>query len=131
MRTRPGILLFQLVLAISCLTCASAGAQTQQAQWGPPPTPQERQRMHEERKEERREWKEEEWRRHHQRYYGGMPIQRGPYESYDEYVHRVRAQCNAHWNNCATYCNTIYDPYHRAACVANCNNELHECLSGF
>ena len=140
MHLRFPALLFLLIFSFSCLPFTIASAQSQLAQWGPPPTPEERERWREEhererwreeRREERREWREEEWQRHHQRYFGGVVIQPGPGESYESYVHRVRAQCNVQWSNCATYCNAIYDPYQRAACVSNCNNELYECQSRF
>jgi len=119
-----------------------------------PPQPQqpyyydqhERERMKHERweenqwrKEEKRrmkeqyraqQWYNDQWRWHNQRYFGA-PI--APYagESYESYSRRVRQQCNIQWNNCATYCNTIRDPNRRAACVANCNNDLYQCQAAF
>lgn len=130
-----------------------AQAGTQYAQFGPfPPVgpyPDDRERWREERRreeqyrreerkrlreQERRErayqnWYNEEWRRHNQRYFGGNAMIPFAGESYEAYVRRVQAQCNVRWDRCARYCNTIRDAYRRAACVANCNNELHECNS--
>ncbi len=94
---------------------------------------EERRRMKEEERRERayQQWYNEEWRRHNQRYFGGNAMTPYPGESYESYVRRVQAQCNILWDRCARYCNTIRDPYHRAACVGNCNNELNECNSRF
>jgi len=141
-----------LVLALAvlpCLPAVSALAQGQYYPYGPPPSrddyerehkreeremrreERERQKLNQEREEERRDWQAEEWRRHHDRYYGGPAIQPAPYESREAYAARVRAQCNVQWGHCANYCNTLRDPYQRAACVANCNNELYECQVAF
>jgi len=37
------------------------------------------------------------------------------------------AQCNQQWDQCARYCNTIRNASDRMSCVAECNNNLHEC----
>ncbi|WP_243364572.1 hypothetical protein [Fundidesulfovibrio terrae] len=137
-----------LVLSALTLPCLPALAQGQYYPYGPPPSRDDydRERRHEEREmrreererqrwqekeDARRQWEAEEWRRHNQRYFGGTVIQPRPYESPEAYAARVRAQCNVQWGNCANFCNTLRDPYQRAACVANCNNELYECQSGF
>lgn len=137
-----------IVIAVACTLMAGlAGlapeqvrAQAQEAQYlpYPPPSPpydqeRERQWRREERRRERarQEWYDEKWRRRMQRYFGGAIIQPYPGESYQSFTRRVRQQCNAQWNRCASFCNTIRDPYRRAACVGNCNNELYECNSGF
>jgi hypothetical protein len=141
------IVLF-LILSALCLPCVSALAQGYP--YGPPPPPSpydyERERRHEERemrreerdrqrredREDARRWREsEEWQRYNQRYFGGVVVQPRPYESPEAYAARVRAQCNVQWSNCANFCNTLRDPYQRAACVANCNNELYECQTRY
>lgn len=156
MNTRTILLVVACLLAVSALIPDRAKAQagTQYAQYGqyPPPGPyypgererwreerkreeeyrrEERKRLREEQKRERayQQWYDDEWRRHNQRYFGGNPM--APYsgESYESYARRVQAQCNILWDRCARYCNTIRNANQRAACVANCNNELNECNS--
>ncbi|GFK92382.1 hypothetical protein NNJEOMEG_00207 [Fundidesulfovibrio magnetotacticus] len=129
-----------------CLVFAAPGrvlAWDQVAQYGPyaPPPPHgyyhERERERDIRREERRrareyqEWYDDQWRYRTQRYFGGQALTPRPGESYESFARRARVACNNQWNSCATYCNTIRDPNRRAACVANCNNELYECKSGF
>lgn len=132
------------LLALACVLPTSGEAQAQPGyQYGPNqpyvyrPDQEEREREREWRREERRrarqqqEWYDEQWRWRNQRYFGGYVLQPRPGESFESYARRVRVECNNQWNRCATYCNTIRDPRHRAACVANCNNDLYECKSGF
>jgi hypothetical protein len=38
-----------------------------------------------------------------------------------------RRECNNAWNGCMTQCNFLPNANYRFACVANCNNFLHEC----
>jgi len=128
-------------LGAVCLLTAQGGAQgqyPQNRQYQPQPQYQyqepdyrqeeyERRMERREREQERAIHHEEEWQRHQQRYFGGIVLEPYPGESPKSYRHRVNAQCNMTWQNCATYCNTIQNPNRRAACVANCNNELYEC----
>lgn len=129
-----------MLLALTFISLSFTAASAQYGPWGPPPSPEEREhwreereheRWRQERREEHREWREDEWRRYNQRYFGGVVVVPGPNESYESFVHRARVQCNVQWDQCARYCNSIYDPYYRAACVNNCNNELYECRSRF
>lgn len=160
MRIRFHTMMIASVLALSfVLPAMTALAQGQYYPYGPPPPRDdsyERERRHEERemrreeynrqqewereqrkrdREERRAmqnwYNEQQWLLHNQRYLGGYVLQPQPGESYESFARRVRQQCNQQWNRCASYCNTIRDPYARAACVANCNNELYECQSRF
>ncbi|MBI4806347.1 MAG: hypothetical protein HY795_14015 [Desulfovibrio sp.] len=136
------------ILVSSCLPAGASLAQGPYYPYGPPPSRDdyERERRREEREmrreererqkwqareDARRAWEAEEWRRHHERYFGGTVIQPRPYESPEAYAARVRNQCNIRWNRAVSYCNTIRDPYQRAACIANSNNELYECQSHF
>lgn len=90
----------------------------------------EERRIERERERDARNWYDDQWRWRTQRYFGGT-IAPYPGESYESFSRRARQQCNAQWNRCANYCNTIRDPYQRAACVANCNNDLYECSAQF
>ena len=92
---------------------------------------EQKKRDREERRAMQNWYNEQQWLLHNQRYFGGYVLQPHPGESYESFTRRVRQQCNQHWNRCATYCNTIRDPYARAACVTNCNTELYECQSRF
>ncbi len=131
MRNLPIKKFFVMLLAIMLLPLATVLAQTQLAQWGPSPEQQERERQKQEQQEHRREEQNEQWQKHHQRYFGGPAIQPGPRESREEYRRRVMRRCQEHWPVCAAPCNTLPDPYWRNACVANCNNELHECQTRY
>jgi len=146
MRSYFGKLLTLSALAVACLTFTGARAQQYYPPQGQYPQQeghereheheQDRDRMREEREHheehERQDWHaDERWRRNQERYFGHVIIQPYPDESYEAFRARMQAQCNLQWNSCATYCNTIGNPYQRAACVNNCNNELYQCRVGF
>ena len=124
------ILLFP-VLALLCLLAWNIPTQSTQAQM----TPAERERVREDRavhREVQRELREDEWRRHNERFFGpGVVIERSPAEAYDAYVLRIRARCDAQWQNCSALCTGLIDPVSRNLCMANCNNDLYECNAGY
>ena len=142
MRVRFAVRIVLLGLMLSCLPPAMAGARTQLAQWGPSYGDDQdgRHRGYENQRESKRMYRREhgwderriqDWRRHEKRYFGSSAVRPRANETYESFRGRAQVQCNQSWDRCARMCNTVRDAYRRAACVANCNNELFECTEAF
>lgn len=77
----------------------------------------------------RREFGIHERREHELFFLGPGFIEWGPSESYDDYMSRLRANCDQVWQNCALSCDGIDDPAQREDCFAKCNNSGYECYN--
>ncbi|WP_243361645.1 hypothetical protein [Fundidesulfovibrio terrae] len=76
---------------------------------------------------ERREFRRHERHEHELRFFGRGFLEWGPYESYDEYMLRVRANCDLAWEYCAGGCGALDDPYQRDACLMDCGRRRNDC----